>query len=349
MGVVMRLHYLLFLYLILGGFTFGIRGQIQSLGQNYLSVKAYDLDTNLVTPNSLPEAQQLYRYFRSVYGNKILSSVMTLGSFDEINWLKNNTGKEPAIIGLDFMHCYRGYTWYDNEHPIKDAISYWSRNGIAIFCWHWRDPSRRTETFYTRGTHFDVSKIFDVTSAEYKAMIRDIDSIASLLKILQYKGIPVLWRPLHEASGKWFWWGAKGPEPYKELYRVMFHRMVNTHGLRNLIWVWTTESDDEEWYPGDAYVDIIGRDLYKKGNHQSHIKEFNKINASHRGKKMIALSECGSIPSPDNLIKDKASWLWFMPWYGNFVRNASYNSLEFWKEVLHNEYVITLDKMPSFK
>ncbi len=44
-------------------------------------------------------------------------------------------------------------------------------------------------------------------------MVRDIDAIASLLKRLQDHGVTVLWRPLHEAAGGWFWWGAGGPGP----------------------------------------------------------------------------------------------------------------------------------------
>lgn len=346
----MSLYYRLQLVMIVCFVIVYARLYSQPIQQNNPLANAQQtLDTNLVTSNPTIEAQKLYQFFRSIYGSKIMSSVMTLSSFDEIDWLKNNVGKEPAMIGLDFMHCNRGYTWYDNEQPIKDAIKYWNRNGIAIFSWHWRDPSRITEAFYTKETRFDVSKIFDTSSAEYGAMIHDIDSVASLLKILQSKGIPVLWRPLHEASGKWFWWGAKGPNACKKLYQIMYNRMVHYHGLRNLIWVWTTESNDEEWYPGDAYVDIIGRDLYKKGNHRSHIKEFNKINTSYQGKKMVTLSECGSFPSPDNLLKDQSPWLWFMPWYGKFVRSSSYNSLELWKETLNHEYVITLDEMPSFK
>lgn len=318
-------------------------------GKDRCSIYSRAINTNLVTPNSTIEVQKLYQFLCLIYGKKILSSVMTLSSFDEINWLKKHTAKEPAMIGLDFMHCNRGYKWYDNTQPVKDAGSYWNRNGIPVFCWHWRDPSRITEAFYTKETSFDVTNIFKAGSAEYAAMIRDIDSIAGYFKILQAERIPAIWRPLHEAAGGWFWWGAKGPAACKKLYHVMYDRMVNYHGLRNLIWVWTVEPDDEAWYPGDEYVDIIGRDLYIKGNHNSQINEFKRINKLYQGKKMITLSECGSLPDPGNLVKDHSPWLWFMPWYGYFVKDTSYNSLELWKRTLEHEYVISLDEMPSFK
>ena len=274
---------------------------------------------------------------------------MTLNSMDEINWLKSKTGKEPALIGLDFMHCGRGYTWYNDLTPVNDARNYYNRNGIPAFCWHWRDPLRKTEAFYTADTNFDISKINDENSPEYKAMIQDIDYISGLLKKLQDDGVPVLWRPLHEASGGWFWWGAKGPEPCKKLYRLMYDRMVNHNGLKNLIWVWTSQQNDTDWYPGDDVVDIVGRDIYKDGDHSSQILEFNQLNDDVNGKKMITLSESGSFPDADNLVKDGAAWSYFMPWYGDFVRDAKYNSLDLWKKMFAHDYVITLDEMPDLK
>lgn len=307
------------------------------------------INATLVTPDASVEANKVYKFLRDNYGKKMLSGVMTLNSFDETTWLKENTGKEPAIIGLDFMHSGRGYNWYDNEAPIKDAKIYWSRNGIPVFVWHWRDPSRLTEEFYSNKTNFDVSKITDPSSSEYKAMISDIDYVSGMLKKLQADHVPIIWRPLHEAAGKWFWWGSKGPAACKKLYQVMYDRMVNYHKLNNLIWVWTREPNDDLWYPGDDVVDIVGRDHYNQGDHSSRIGEFNILATLYGNKKMITLSECGSMPDVDNVVKDAAGWSWFMPWYGDFTRNSSQNSIDLWKKAFASNYVITLDEMPSLK
>ena len=70
----------------------------------------------------------------------------------------------------------------------------------------------------------------------------DINIIAKALKTLQKKKIPVLFRPLHEASGGWFWWGASGAEPYKKLYIHLYDRLTNYHKLNNIIWVWNGDS-----------------------------------------------------------------------------------------------------------
>jgi mannan endo-1,4-beta-mannosidase len=108
--------------------------------------------------------------------------------------LKQNTGKEPALVGIDFMHTNRGYTWYNNRTPYNDALSYYNRNGIPAMMWHWRDPSRRTEEFYADKTTFDANKIFDPSSAEYKAIISDIDFIAGQFKDLQAQKVAILRR-----------------------------------------------------------------------------------------------------------------------------------------------------------
>lgn len=309
----------------------------------------FNINSTLVNPNATYEANAVYQFLRDNYSKKIISGVMTLSSFDETDWLKANTGKEPVILGLDFMHCNRGYTWYNDDEPIEDAKTWWDKNGIPVFCWHWRDPSRLTEEFNTSKTTFDVSKINDPESNEYKAMIADIDFVSAQLLKLQKQKVPVIWRPLHEAAGGWFWWGAKGAQPCKKLWQVMYGRMVNHHGLKNLIWVWTREPNDDEWYPGDQYVDIVGRDIYKNGDHASQLTEFDAMNLKYGRKKMITLSETGSFPDVDNLIKDKAAWSWFMPWYGDFVRSSDYNSLDLWKKMFASPYVITLDEMPSLK
>ncbi|MFR5757995.1 MAG: glycosyl hydrolase [Bacteroides cellulosilyticus] len=60
-----------------------------------------------------------------------------------------------------------------------------------------------------------------------------------------------------------FWWGSDGADTYKKLWRYMFN-FFKEKGINNLIWVWTTQTKDVDFYPGDEYVDIIGRDIYNR-------------------------------------------------------------------------------------
>jgi mannan endo-1,4-beta-mannosidase len=297
----------------------------------------------LVTPDPMDETVRLYQFLYDNYGKKIISGVSNV---EEADWLKANTGKSPALVGLDYLFCDRGYTWYDENQPFNQGKAWYEKNGIVNFHWHWRDPSRLTEAFYTAETSFDITKIFDLSSPEYAAMMSDIDYVSGQLKRFQDNHIPIIWRPLHEAAGGWFWWGAKGPAACKKLWQVMFDRMVNVNGLHNLIWVWTREPNDDAWYPGDEYVDIVGRDIYRDGDHSSQVLEFNDMVDRYQGKKIITISESGSFPDVDNLIKDAAGWSWFMPWNGKYTRDAAYNPLDLWKKAFASEYVITLDEMP---
>jgi hypothetical protein len=306
----------------------------------------------LTTPSPLTETRRLWSYLLDSFTHNIHSGAMSLNAKEEADWLFANTGKYPALIGMDFMNHTRNWGWFDKTVLVNETKNWYNNNGLVALCWHWRDPSRTTDEFYTSKTTFDVSKITETTSPEYQAMLGDIDIIAGYLGQLNDQNIPVLFRPLHEASGGWFWWGAKGPEPCKALWRLMFDRLVNYHGIKNLIWVWTTDAgaNNLDWYPGDEYVDILGADIYtSQPDFTSQVLTYNAIKNKFQGRKLITLSENGSVPDPDNLVADKAYWSWFMPWYGDFIRNNTWNPIAHWQKVMNHEYVITRDEMPDLK
>lgn len=157
---------------------------------------------------------------------------------------------------------------------VDKAIAHASLGGIVTFVWHWGSPvglydnetQRWWSGFYTAATDFDISSaLADNTNANYTLLIKDIDTIAVQLKKLESAHVPVLFRPLHEAEGGWFWWGAKGPEPAKKLYRIVYERLTEYHKISNLVWVWNSVAKD--WYPGDDVVDIVSADTYAEGDH----------------------------------------------------------------------------------
>jgi len=165
----------------------------------------------------------------------------------------------------------------------------------------------------------------------------------------------VLFRPLHEAEGAWFWWGAEGPEPCKKLYRLLYDKLTNEYGLDNLIWTWTgsTSPESSEWYPGDDVVDMVGCDKYNaadgKPNLSSIASTFYSLVKSTEGEKMVAMTENDSIPSLENLINDKAAWLYFCPWYQNYLTSADINPVESLIEIYNSDYCITLDELPDLR
>jgi mannan endo-1,4-beta-mannosidase len=97
-------------------------------------------------------------------------------------------------------------------------------------------------------------------------------------------------------------------------------------------------------------VDILSMDIYPvNGDFSSQVVSFNQLKSYFEGRKLIALSENGSIPNPDNLVKDKAGWLWFMSLYGDYTRSASINPVSHWQKIGNHDYVITWDEMPNLK
>ncbi|MDO5524186.1 MAG: glycosyl hydrolase, partial [Bacteroidia bacterium] len=258
--------------------------------------------SELITLSPSSQAQKLFKFLKDIYGKKTLSGTMANVSWNinEAEWVYQHTGKYPALNCFDFIHhpfsSPGGWVDYENTSVVEN---WWNNNGIVAAMWHWSVPKDMSESnptefgFYTDDTNFDVSKINDTNSPEYKMMIKDIDIISGYLKLLKEKNIPVIWRPLHEAAGNtnsypggtgWFWWGAKGAEPCKALWKQMFDRMTNLHELNNLIWVWTSENNDPDWYPGDEYVDMIGRDLYNLSSASQVSTEFTKLKQQYPGK-----------------------------------------------------------------
>ncbi|WHH58622.1 glycosyl hydrolase [Petroclostridium sp. X23] len=309
---------------------------------------------------------KLMEYLEDIYGKKILSGQHLSEDFSEVEAIYQITGKKPALLGFDFMdysvsRVERGAKGIDTEK----AIQWWREGGIATFCWHWNAPMNLIDKgpdkqwyrgFYTEATTFNFAKgIENTESEEYRLMIRDIDVIAEELKKLQEEGVPVLWRPLHEASGGWFWWGSQGSEPYKKLWRIMFDRMTNYHHLSNLIWVWNGEN--QEWYPGDDVVDIVGIDFYGPQNDYSpRDEEFKTVEVYTDKHKMAALTETGVIPDPDSLLATGTKWLWYMTWCGEFVLTKDQKSYsdeytQAWmlKKAYQHDYVITKDELPQFR
>ncbi|MBR6834247.1 MAG: T9SS type A sorting domain-containing protein [Fibrobacter sp.] len=347
----------------------------------------WNISPKLVTPEPTESAQKLYNFLLTNFGKRTISGVMTERPFEndgnytpqdfdtqtELSYIKKASGKNVVLVGFDFLHAsgknsdqqwYQGYT----HASLEMAKTVWKKGGIPQFNWHWKDPTHKIEAFYTQSgddksyTEFSIGLAYDTTtgkwktdSDEYKAIMRDIEIIADSLLTLQKEGVAVLWRPLHEASGKWFWWGTDGAKACVALYKLMFDTFVNKKGLHNLIWVWTTDEapDALDWYPGDEYVDVVGRDYYyypREANHASLVSSFEKIKDMYGAKKIVTLSENGSVPYPDEMKADGANWSWFMPWYGDYAMEgwANDNTAESWKTVMNNNYIITLEDMPGW-
>lgn len=335
----------------------------------------------LVSKNASEKTKALFEYLKSLYGSHIIAGQQYLQKEELEDIVYDRyAGKLPAIRGYDLMDMDKKKG--DNQLP--RAIEWAKKTGsIITMCWHWYAPddmnsmdscmwsfySNRTENSHT--TSFDLLKAVQAGTREYDFVVSRIDKAAAMLREFEKEDIPVLFRPLHEAYGNWFWWGNRGDdngesiEAYKKLWYMIFDRMENYHKLTNLIWVWNGQNKCMAVSPNT--FDICGEDIYSPipDDHSSQIEKFREVTSYTYGK-MAALSECGFIPSPNALKADNAKWLWWLPWWGSFVYamdekwqpvfdenglpacNKKYMDEKFMKKTFSDEYVITLDRLPWY-
>lgn len=315
-----------------------------------------------------PEAESLLQCLRQIWGKRIISGTMATVNWNinEAKWVHQHTGKWPVLNCFDYLHHHSSGkgSWidYTDVTPVLD----WHRSGgLVSIMWHWNVPANQVGkySFYwgtePDKTTFDVRKIYDPTSPEYQLMISDIDTIASYLKLLKQYNIPVLWRPLHEAGGMWFWWG-RDAEACNELWRVMYKRF-QAAGLDNLIWVWTQAaawkkpySEGYRWYPGDEYVDIVSIDIYNESSAENIKTSCYDFLCQSSPDKLVALTECGNVPTIREQWNAGCKWVFFMPWYDH-ERTSKLQSKDFqsrdhgnadaawWQDAFSVDYVLSRD------
>jgi hypothetical protein len=306
-----------------------------------------------VTPDASPEAQSLLAFLEHTYGRNIISGQQT-GEFGpdalppELKHIRDASSKLPALLALDLSACTRPDR---RRHDVADRAADWylQRNGLVSLCWHWTAPMHGPSA-YAKETRFDAARAVTDGTPEHAALLRDIDRLAGELGRLRARRVPVLWRPLHEANGRWFWWGAAGPEPFKKLWRILFERLTVQHRLNNLLWVFSPGAaiDLGDWYPGDAYVDLIAPDHYPlDGNHGPATDIFTEMVALGGGTKPVGFGENGALPAPDLLVRENARWLFFISWSGRTLTDR--NSKEQIRETYHHAHVLKLGNLPDLK
>ncbi len=327
-----------------------------------------------VSDNTNEETQHLYNWLQENYGKNLISAQQVSGSKQPEDILYYmQTGDLPAMKGFDFIFTTTSAP--ENRSEWTDMAIDWhtKSGGIVNFCWHWnvpcdvnQDEESTAYAFYSEKiSNFSLKNAVTPGTKEYEVVVHDIDLIAIELQKLEAAGVPVLWRPLHEASGAWFWWGvadreiAQG-EYYQKLWYMIYDRLENYHKLTNLIWVWNGQSKHTQVHPNT--YDISGIDVYPNTeDHSPQEAKYKALDTITEEGKMLTLSEVGYIPDPDEVFAaENVNWLYFMPWNGEFVYlgtniygipklNTEKMSSEFLKKVYAHDKVITWSELPQWE
>ena len=336
------------------------------------------------------ETQSLMAYLADNYGKHIISGQQEIysggphGLETEFEYLKDTTGHYPAIRGFDYGNfCC---PLYGSDDGSTDRVIDWVKNkgGIATASYHLNVPKDfasytigtkmdwAQSTYTAKDTDFSPSKAATAGTKENEYYLSTLKTLAKEFNKLEAEGIPVIWRPLHEAeggggeNGSWFWWGREGSAAYKKLWQYTYNTLTNDLNCHNLIWEWNSYNfaTSKDWYPGDNYVDIIGYDKYSctdwstgsaryYHNDSPFSSTFYGIMEKYDSAKMISLAENDSFSTPDKLQEEKAGWLYFCTWYDggsdttNFLSNPTFNTKEDTIAMYQSEYCITLDELPK--
>jgi mannan endo-1,4-beta-mannosidase len=305
--------------------------------------------------------EKIYKLLYDNYGKKIVSGSMANVSVEqnEAALVKAATGKTPVMQTIDFIHLQ--YSWgRDSYADISKFKEHWEKGGIISASWHMMCPVSESgvndESSWKYEGPFDAAAATTSGTWQNRFLDKMLSDCANSLKLFKEAGIPVIWRPLHEASGHngnygkygWFWWGQSGAEAYKKLWIYMFD-FFKKEGLDNLIWVWTSQSggdtpEDSNWYPGSEYADIIACDLYNKTEAQC-IKYFETLSVLFPDK-MIALGENGGIAEISGIFSKGGKFSYFMPWYTynlTDLKKSEHANLSWWKDAAECQEVLFLE------
>jgi mannan endo-1,4-beta-mannosidase len=323
--------------------------------------------------DSIPEARAVLDYLASLDGKQTLSGVSGSRNADAIQKV---SGRLPAVLALD-LSGWNSPPWGESynrvvQSSLDRAKAWWQEGGIVAMQLHWIHPSNPNGSAWL-GKHgrkeasapLDFSAALKPGTEAHKHVMRDLKGHADYLQQLAHARVPVLWRPLHEIDGGWFWWtDPEHPENTAALWRMMFNYFVKERKLNNLIWVYNAglrpagKGKDvmqieyrRRFYPGDAYVDISGIDIYPNSwygwqdyREDTYRKAYEIMQQVSPGK-ILALAEGAGIPNPDMMARNGPAWVYCLAWWGPGEKHPA----EWIRTTYNHQFVITRDELPKWQ
>ncbi|MGA9655834.1 MAG: glycosyl hydrolase, partial [Polyangia bacterium] len=288
-----------------------------------------------VVPNATQQTRNVLCYLHSIYGNGILSGQEEDNNDNGMNTVFAATGKYPAIRAFDV----------NNSEAPTQCVTHWNNGGICMFGYHMGINGG------TYSTPTNITNVLTAGTAENTSFNADLDRIAQFVTPLKTAGGVAILRLFHEAGNgcSWFWWSMGTSAQWQSLFKYAFDYLTATKGLNNVLFLAPLcQHPTTAYNPGAQYIDFGGADDYVAAGDTEPLTSLFQQTETAFPNMMVALHECGTIPDPDQLQSTGTKWLFFNVWASPYF-NAPYNTTAHLQEVYSNTYVITRDKLPSFK
>jgi mannan endo-1,4-beta-mannosidase len=240
--------------------------------------------------------------------------------------VKESSGSYPAVYGWEVSGLEsdspRNIDGVDFQRMRGWIAEGYRRGGVITISWHVNNPLTGRNAWDTTSA---VATVLP-GGARHEHFKASLDKLAAFLGSLRAPPrdgaadapIPVIFRPWHELTGGWFWWGVphtKGDE-FARLWHFTVEYLRDVKGLHNLLYAYAPNAAGPTGvdtymagYPGDAYVDVLGYDRYldppvSEAQMQGFTRELSWVvrQAESRGK-IPALTETGM-----NAVRDSTFW-----------------------------------------
>ena len=224
-------------------------------------------------------------------------------------------GDYPAVYGWELGDLELGNAenldGVDFENMQGWIREGYARGGVITLAWHMANPVSGGNTWDTTPAVYSVVPGGE-NHDEFRSWLDTFAEFVDGLRDAEGRLIPVLFRPYHEHTGSWFWWGADmtSVEDYKALWRFTVEYLRDEKGLHNLLYVYSpdvfeTEADYLERYPGDDYVDVLGSDDYQALRSDETVADMTRrlatvVRLAEARGKLAVLSETGLEGVPDD-------------------------------------------------
>lgn len=194
--------------------------------------------------------------------------------------VKSVCGDLPAVLSFDLGHLELGDDKNLDGVPFdrirQEAIQHFDRGGMVTISWHLDNPLSGGSSWVADSLRGVESQTVDAIlegGELHQKFLGWLDRVAQFLNSLETPygvKVPVLFRPWHEHTGSWFWWGQDlcTDEQYKDLWRLTVERL-REQGVVNALFAYSpnvvgegTKDKLMERYPGDDLIDLIGYDHY---------------------------------------------------------------------------------------